>query len=359
MEHSYRDYFEGIPWPVAVLDRSFQLVAANRRFRETYGNRTGGYCRQGWGLRETRCAQCPVEAAFLDGAYHESEHCYLLALQERSSVRVGAQPVRRETGTGEIVEVVVLTSPIEATDTEPARRARLDSSLGTIVHSLKGLVTGLEGGLYMVKSGCGPNTSGRTGTGIAMLERNLRGVRSTVENVLYYLKDREPVWEEVRLEDLASDLRTVVEKKVEGLEVGVSMTYASRGGSIEADPRMIRAVVSNIVDCLLEGCRQAGGGGAERRRIDLSLSEKDETGITIRIEGTGAQVSERATEARDGVRASWHGNGRQGPALFVSEKLVECHRGTLEIAAGPDKGTTVVVSLPKRQGKARDRAASS
>ena len=70
LKREYRVLFEGVPCYVAVLNKDYRVVRANRRIRETFGKTTGQYCHQVFKDRSSRCRDCPVEKTFRDGGVH-------------------------------------------------------------------------------------------------------------------------------------------------------------------------------------------------------------------------------------------------------------------------------------------------
>ncbi|MFH0899274.1 MAG: hypothetical protein V2A73_01465, partial [Pseudomonadota bacterium] len=66
-------YFAALPGCVTVQDRDLRIVAANRRFSESFAGGIGSYCYQAYKQRSERCNPCPVAATFADGRSHSSE----------------------------------------------------------------------------------------------------------------------------------------------------------------------------------------------------------------------------------------------------------------------------------------------
>ena len=63
--------------------------------------------------------------------------------------------------------------------------------VGSISHGIKGLLTGLDGGIYLVNTGFEKDKPERVEKGWAMVQRNVDRIRGMVLDILYYAKDRE------------------------------------------------------------------------------------------------------------------------------------------------------------------------
>ena len=76
--------------------------------------------------------------------------------------------------------------------------------IGSIAHDLKGLINGIEGGMYFISSGMKKEKPERIGQGHEMMKRNLERIRRAVASHLYYVKDREINWKELGMPDMVS-----------------------------------------------------------------------------------------------------------------------------------------------------------
>ena len=63
--------------------------------------------------------------------------------------------------------------------------------VGSISHGIKGLLSGLDGGIYLVNTGLEKERPERVKKGWEMVQRNVAAIRSMVLDILYYAKDRE------------------------------------------------------------------------------------------------------------------------------------------------------------------------
>jgi len=110
MENYYLRYFDETPCYLTVQDREFKIVAANKRFREQFGDVEDRYCYQVYKRRSEKCEDCPVEKVFQDGQSHRSEE-RVQSLDGRDvSVLVDATPIRNYRG--EIVSVMEMSTDI-------------------------------------------------------------------------------------------------------------------------------------------------------------------------------------------------------------------------------------------------------
>ena len=68
-----RELFERIPFNIAVIDRNFRVIAANKNFEEYFGNWQGQLCHQVYKRSSERCENCLTMDTFQDGMVRVSD----------------------------------------------------------------------------------------------------------------------------------------------------------------------------------------------------------------------------------------------------------------------------------------------
>lgn len=110
METPFHLYFDAMPCYLTVQDRDFKVIAANKRFREHFGDYEGRYCYQVYKQRSERCEVCPVAQTFQDGQGHRSEERVMCLDGREVSVLVEATPIHDKTG--QITSVIEMSTDI-------------------------------------------------------------------------------------------------------------------------------------------------------------------------------------------------------------------------------------------------------
>ena len=113
--------------------------------------------------------------------------------------------------------VIVQTTPIRDATGElvgvlESQLASVGLLMSSISHGIKGLLTGLDGGVYLMTKGFEKNDSDRLKKGWEMLRRNIDRIRSMVQDILYYTKDRELEISQIEVNDVVGEIREIVEK---------------------------------------------------------------------------------------------------------------------------------------------------
>ena len=92
---------------------------------------------------------------------------------------------------GEVEAVIEMSMDITQIRQLQSQLTSIGLLVGSISHGIKGLLTGLDGGIYLVNSGFEKDRPERVTKGWEMVQRNVDRIRSMVLDILYYAKDRE------------------------------------------------------------------------------------------------------------------------------------------------------------------------
>ncbi len=251
--------------------------------------------------------------------------------------------------------------PAGAAEEETAQAAlsSLHLLVGALAHSLRGHLTGVDGGLYLLQSGRTRGDGARVEKGLAMLQRNLDRLRHTVTHILFYARDREPAWEPVSPEAIAAELAEAVEKRQQSSGVTFEQDIAPDSGELEADRKALFSALLNLLAYALEAAPAAGqtaasASGAVRLKVCRTAG-----GMVFTVEAPARSLD---PETRERILSPLLLAKMEDTALglFVANKIFRAHGGVLEIDSHPAGGTTFRASLPLCAPRsAQDRAGSA
>ncbi len=220
-----------------------------------------------------------------------------------------------------------------------------DELVGSIAHDLKGLLSGIEGGVYLVNSGLKKDNQSRVDQGFDMVKRNVDRIRKTVSSILYYVKKREFDWIEVEITALFESVGKVLADRAAHL--GVDLRITADDGVFEADEFAVHSLLANIADYALESCHTA----KIKPSPAVALSSKiDQTDLVIEILADGFVIEDETQKLVFEPGYAPRGVDRSHLGLFVARGLIDLHGGSLTITPSPERGTTlfrVVMSLSK------------
>ncbi|MBW2529748.1 MAG: PAS domain-containing protein, partial [Deltaproteobacteria bacterium] len=225
--------FEMVPCYLTVQGPDLVIQNANRAFRDTFGPAVGEHCFRVYKHREEQCLVCPARATFEDGQIRKHEEVVTTADGNQLHVLCTTAPIRN--GNGKVVAIIEMSTDITQIRELQSQLASIGLLVGSISHGIKGLLTGLDGGIYMVNSGFAKDKPERVKQGWDMVQRNVHRIRSMVLDILYYAKDRDLEVAEVDVAELAVELDEVLAKKAADADVDLTIEAAADVGTFPGD----------------------------------------------------------------------------------------------------------------------------
>jgi len=333
--------FEEVPCFITVQGPDRVIQHANRKFRETFGDPVGENCFKMYKHRDEQCLVCPMQKTFDDGQAREHEEVLFTKEGEKLNALCTTAPLHN--AEGEVEAVIEMCIDITQIRELQSQLASIGLLVGSISHGIKGLLTGLDGGIYMVNSGFKKDKPERVEKGWEMVQRNVERIRSMVLDILYYAKDRELAVEEVDLAAIVADFKEGIEKKASDADTGIEIQIADDTGLFPGDPQAIRAMLLNLLENSLDACRMDKDKQDHNIRLGI---RRDPQWVVIEVEDNGYGMDQETREKIFSLFFSSKGIKGTGLGLFISNKIVDKHGGTIVVDSELGRGTRFEVRLP-------------
>jgi len=333
--------FSQVPCFITVQGPDRVIRHANRHFEATFGPAVGEHCFRVYKHRDEPCLVCPMQHTFSDGVVREHEEVLAAASGEKLNVLCTTAPLRN--GDGEIEAVIETGVDITQIRQLQSQLTSIGLLVGSISHGIKGLLTGLDGGIYMVNTGFAKGKPERVEKGWEMVQRNVDRIRSMVLDILYYAKDRELTVADVDVAGLVEEMREGLEKKASDSDIRLELDVAAGSGALPADAGAIRAMLLNLLENSLDACR------TDPKKVDhrVSLSvRRSPPWMVMEITDNGIGMDRETRERIFSLFFSSKGIKGTGLGLFIANKIVDKHGGSIEVESEPDVGSRFTVRLP-------------
>ncbi len=345
-----RTLFDEVPCYLSLQDRDFNLIDANRHFKEDFGNFAGDKCYEVYKHRTEPCLHCPVADTFNDGQSHTSEEVVFSLDGTKHNVLVQTAAIRGQSG--DIESVLEISTDITEIRQLQDQLTSLGLLVGSISHSIKGMITSLDGGIYVLDSGFARDDLERVKNGWQMVKWNVDRIRSMVLDVLYYAKDRSLEFDEIDPGELIDDVCKLQTRKA--AEVGAKLEWSAEADELayRGDRASLHSMLTNLVDNSLDACRlavaKAKRGAAPREdRYVRVRAHGDENNVVFEIEDNGIGMDQETREKAFCMFFSSKGMEGTGLGLFISSKIAAKHFGHIDAQSETGKGTHFRVVLPR------------
>jgi PAS domain S-box-containing protein len=342
--HRYRQLFEEVPCFISIQDRDLRIVEANRLHREAFGTSYGSKCYEVYKHRTEECYPCLVKQTFEDGETHIHEEVVTSRADRKMNVLVFTMPIKNSDG--QIANVIEMSTDITQIRDLQSELTSIGLLISSISHGLKGLLNGLDGGIYLVNTGIKNNNESRIKQGWEIAQRNVERIKSMVMDILYYAKDREPNWEKVSSVELAKEVSGIVESKAAEFGVKLNLELDPGAGEFEADRKAVRSLLVNLVENSLDACRVDGSKPVHA--VSIGLKDAGEN-IQFTISDNGIGMDRETRNKAFTLFFSSKGSEGTGLGLFIANKIAQRHGGEIALESELGVGSSFTVKMPKNR----------
>ena len=126
--------------------------------------------------------------------------------------------------------------------------------IGSISHGIKGLLTGLDGGMYLVESGFSKENQDQIKEGWETVKLMVDRIRKMVLDILYFAKERDLRWERVDPLSFAEDLAATFAPKAKNQDIEFVREFDETVGEFEIDAGYIHSALTNILENAVDAC---------------------------------------------------------------------------------------------------------
>ncbi len=339
-EEQFRNLFENVPCYLTVVDRSMRIAFYNKMFGRDFGDSWGRRCFKVYKDRESKCENCPVERTFGDGESHSSEEVWHRDDQE-IHVMLNTSPITDETG--EIVAVMEMALNITELKLLQSELSILGETIAGMSHAVKNILSGLEGGAYVVDSGLKTGKQEKIRTGWDMVKKNVEKVSDLVKDILYASKERQPEYQECDPAQVLSEVFDLYHGKAWSKGIQLIKDFPDTLGVALLDPTGIHSALSNLVSNAIAACATT----AERKEHHITLHGRVEgEKLFIQVTDDGSGMPDEVKQNLFTKFYSTKGSKGTGLGLVVTRKVIEEHRGTIRVASRMGEGTSFFIEIP-------------
>lgn len=339
----YQHLFDEAPCYITVQDRDLHITAANRPFQDDFSPRDQSHCYEIYQQRQEACDNCPVLMTFSDGQPHQRELDVTSAKSGPRRMLIWTSPLR--SSSGEITHVMEMSTDVTQIRQLQDQLAHLGSVIGSLSHGIKGLLTGLDGGMYLLDSGFDKDNMPRIKEGWDLVRLMIGRIRSLVGEMLIYAKGEDIPWDKMDALSFSQDLETIHRPKMERANIDLECRFDPNLQHYHLDMGMARAIMSNVLDNALEAC-QSDPNTSKKHVIHFNAQSKKD-GILFKVVDNGpGMTADMQSKIFTPHFLSNKENG-SGLGLYLAQRILEQHQGRISVDSTIGQGASFSVYLPR------------
>jgi len=225
------------------------------------------------------------------------------------------------------------------------RLAAVGQAISGLAHYVKNILIGLKGGSYVVDVGIAKNDTEKLKAGWKTIKRNIKRIGDLTQDLLTYSKQREPEFENCVPNDIVNELIELLKDFVALKGVRISKELDTGIGEVLADPKTIHHAMLNIINNAIDACIE-DEDISKNHEVKIKTYRDNNNYICFEVKDNGCGMDENTQKQLFDPMFSTKGGKGTGLGLLVTGKLIEEHKGVIEIKTSPGEGSTFTIRLP-------------
>lgn len=335
---------DSLPCFVTLQDRDLNVLWMNSSCRRDFGSPQAKTCYELYKIDKAKCSDCPVEKTFEDGEIHSKEMMLTTNNGSRVNVIIYSSPVRDDNGEiASVIETAVNITPVKDIQKQ---LILLGQTVAGMAHSIKNIMMGLEGGIYVVNKGLEDKKQDEVKEGWEMVLLNFDKIAHIVKDILYCSKEREPNLQKIKPNDIAREVYKLFKDMAASYAIEIRLDLDDKVRDAVIDPEGFHTVLSNLVTNAMDACKI--DVWKDEHLVEIRTRKRSDRSTVIEVADNGIGIDKDLKSHVFEDFFTSKGDKGTGLGLMVTQKILREHGGRITFRSRPGQGTTFVAIFPFR-----------
>ena len=214
--------------------------------------------------------------------------------------------------------------------------ATLGQLAASFAHEIRNPLTVIKGFLQMIETAGGDEAVQKH---LPTIMEELERMDDLVSDFLLFAKPAAPEFKKVDLEELIEAVADFMQGEAARRDVCIVVKAAEEDFKVKVDPQQIRQVFINLVQNAIDASKS-------RSQITMRLDRhKKQNCVVVSVEDAGQGIAEDHISKVFDPFFTTKENGT-GLGLFAAHRIIENHKGSVDVISREGKGTIMEVRLP-------------
>lgn len=215
--------------------------------------------------------------------------------------------------------------------------------IGTISHNIKGLLTSLDGGIYVARSGVKNKDDKTIQEGFDLLEQAVDRIKKMIMDILLYSKERKLNRTAIDTKNFIEQVKEIIDLKLKGTKIAFTCNESGFPQTMHFDKEFMLAALINILDNAIDACLTDTRKKDHEIRFEIS-KQKDQ--LVILIHDNGCGMDTQTKEKIFNLFFSSKSTKGTGFGLYISNSIIKQHGGSIHVTSIKGKETGFKIILP-------------
>lgn len=223
--------------------------------------------------------------------------------------------------------------------------ASLGLMIGSISHGIKGLLTALDGGIYLLDSGIAKENEVRIKEGWDAVKLTVERIRKMVMDILFYAKERDLRLERIDIRNFVEEIAKEIEPKFKSQKIKFVDDFEANLGEFEVDVIYLHSALLNIIENGIDACIE---DKTKKSHEIIFGARRHEDRIILEIIDNGSGMDSETQDKIFTPFFSSKGNRGTGLGLFIANTIIEQHGGEIKVKSNVGQGTLFQIKIPRK-----------
>ncbi|OGU38032.1 MAG: hypothetical protein A2X61_16915 [Ignavibacteria bacterium GWB2_35_12] len=228
---------------------------------------------------------------------------------------------------------------------EAERLGTVGQTVAGLAHTIKNVLMGLEGGMYIVDTGLRQGEASRIVEGWEILQRNFNKTTDLVKGFLSFAKGRLPELVPADPNKIVKDITELYYETARTQNVELTSELGKSVYNFPLDPDGIESCLTNLVSNAIDAAMMRED---KKGQVIIRTKFKHAT-LVFEVSDNGWGMDSEVIQKIFTTFFTTKGNKGTGLGLLTVNKIVKEHGGTLEVDSIPDRGSTFRMIFPLKR----------
>ncbi len=245
----------------------------------------------------------------------------------------------------ENLELLVEEKTEQLVDAE--RLAAVGQTIAGLAHAIKNVSGGLSGGTFVLEKGIELDNKKYLHQGWDMVKGNVGRLKNMAMDLLNYAKGREPEYQLCHPNRPIQEVYDLMlpQAREQGVTLEIDGDQSLR--DVWFDLEGIHRCLLNLVTNAIDACTDITWSHKECKVIMRSRKTED-WAVEYQVEDNGCGMDEETRAKIFQTFFSTKGSKGTGLGLMITKKIIDEHRGVIELESERGEGSRFVIRLPER-----------
>ena len=229
---------------------------------------------------------------------------------------------------------------------EAERLAAVGQTVAGLSHAIKNIASGLKGGAFVLEEGIQQDNRKYLLQGWEMIKGNVDKIIHLSLDLLDYAKTADVSYQLCDPNGPAHEVVDLMKPKAEEQGITLVSDFSQDLEAFHFDAELIHRCLLNLVTNAIDACTEEEASN-KKKRVTVRTAAANGWGVEYQVTDNGCGMEEETRENLFKSFFTTKGSRGTGIGLMITKKIIDGHKGLIEVASEKGNGSKFIIRIPK------------